>query len=89
MVMAQIRDRWQVTLPREVRQSLDFQEGGDLLFIPLGRGEWMIKALPPRLPVAELLARFTDEGPPPDLDQIRDAIGEDLARAYRNDEVGG
>lgn len=82
MVMAQVRERWQVTLPREVRQSLDLQEGSDLLFIPTGHGEWTIKALPPRIPLAELLARFTDEGPAPDLDQLRETIGEDLAREY-------
>jgi bifunctional DNA-binding transcriptional regulator/antitoxin component of YhaV-PrlF toxin-antitoxin module len=88
MVMAQVRERWQVTLPREVRQSLDLQEGSDLLFIPTGRGEWVIKALPPRLPLSELLARFTDEGPAPDLDQLREEIGKELAREYGRAEKG-
>ncbi len=88
MVMAQVRERWQVTLPREVRQSLDLHEGSDLLFIPTERGEWLVKALPPRIPVPDLLARFADEGPTPDLDQLRAAIGRNLARDYAPDEVG-
>jgi bifunctional DNA-binding transcriptional regulator/antitoxin component of YhaV-PrlF toxin-antitoxin module len=88
MVMAQVRECWQVTLPREVRQSLDLHEGSDLLFIPTGRGEWIIKALPPRLPLSELLARFTDEGPAPDLDQLREEIESELAREYSRPEKG-
>ena len=89
MVMVQVRERWQVTLPREVRQSLDLREGSDLLFVPTGQGEWLVKALPPRVPVPELLARFADEGPAPDLDQLRVAIGQDLARELAPDEVTG
>lgn len=80
MVMAQVRERWQVTLPREVRQSLDLHEGSDLLFIPVGQGAWLVKALPPRVPIPELLARFADEGPAPDLAQLHAAIGQALAR---------
>ncbi len=79
MVLAQIRERWQVTLPREVRQSLDLQEGSELLFIPMGRGEWRIKALPPRVPLPDLVDRFAHDGPAPDLDQLRDQIGRELA----------
>ncbi len=80
MVLAQVRERWQVTLPREVRQSLDLQEGSELLFIPTGPGEWRIKALPPRVPLPDLIDRFAHDGPVPDLDQVRDRIGRELAQ---------
>lgn len=82
MIMAQVRERWQVTLPREVRRSLDLHEGSELLFIPTGPGEWKIKALPPRIPIPELLARFAGEGSAPDLDALREEIGRDLAQQY-------
>ncbi len=87
MVMAQVRERWQVTLPREVRQSLDLREGSDLLFVPTEQGEWLVKALPPRVPIPELLARFADEGSAPDLDQLRAAIGREVATGFAPDEV--
>lgn len=89
MVMVQVRERWQVTLPREVRQSLDLREGSDLLFVPTGQGEWLVKALPPRVPIPALLARFSDDGPAPDLDQLRATIGRDLAREIVPDGVDG
>lgn len=89
MVMARVRKGWQVTLPREVRQSLDLREGSDLLFIPTGHGEWKVKALPPRIPIPELLARFADDGPAPDLDALREEIGRDLAWQYLTREGNG
>lgn len=65
------------------------QVGSDLLFVPLGQGEWLVKALPPRLPIAELLAQFADPGPAPDLEQLRAAMGktlvEELAPHYKHD----
>lgn len=87
MVLAQVRERWQVTLPREVRESLAAREGGDLLFIPLGGGKWQVEALPPRIPALELLAMFADDGPAPDLERLREQIGRDLAREIVPDEV--
>ena len=55
MVMAQVGEDGQVTLPREVGQSLELREGRDLLFVPTGQGEWLVRVLPPRVPIPELL----------------------------------
>jgi AbrB family looped-hinge helix DNA binding protein len=80
MVAVQVRERWQVTVPREVRQSLNLQEGGELLFIPLGSGQWQVKALPPRIPLPDLIDRLASPGRSPDLDRLREEMGDDMAR---------
>lgn len=81
MVTAQARERWRMNLPRDVRRSVDPRKGCELLFVPIDRGEGLVRTSPPRAPIAAFLARFADDGPAPILDELRAASGGDLAVA--------
>ena len=55
-VAAKITTKYQVTLPREVRQALNAKVGDLLVFVQQADGSFRVQAVPPRLTHALRLA---------------------------------
>ena len=80
MSVARVQPRGQVTVPQEIREACGIVPGTDLLFLPTGPGRFECRVLPPRRSLLELMDRYALEGAAPDIEQLREEMGAELAR---------
>ena len=81
--VARLQSRGQVTVPQEIRDACELLPGDDLLFVKTGLRTFECRALPRRRSLAEVLAQYQSDDEPPDLAQLREDFGEELARRSR------
>ena len=86
--IARLQSRGQVTVPQEIRDACELAPGDDLLFVQVGERTFECRALPRRRSLAEVLAQYQSAAEPPDLAQLREAFGDDLARRSRPNAAG-
>ena len=72
--VTKITTKYQVTLPREVRQALQAQVGDLLVFVPQTDGSFRVQLVPPRLTDALRLAG--QQLSPTDFQQIHQEFEE-------------
>jgi bifunctional DNA-binding transcriptional regulator/antitoxin component of YhaV-PrlF toxin-antitoxin module len=77
--IARVQARGQVTVPQEIRESCEVVPGCDLVFTQLGKMRFQCLVLPHRS-LTEMLEAHTLPGPAPDLAQLREDFGEELAQ---------
>ena len=82
MSVVRVRERGQVTLPREVREAAGVTIGSELLLLPMGPGKFTAQVLPPRESLLALIEEFADDGPAPDLEALRQQMGRALADEF-------
>jgi bifunctional DNA-binding transcriptional regulator/antitoxin component of YhaV-PrlF toxin-antitoxin module len=87
MSVVRVRERGQVTLPREVREAAGVTVGSELLILPIGPGKFTVQVLPQRESLLALIDEFADVGPAPDLEVLRQQIGQTLAADFARGEV--
>jgi AbrB family looped-hinge helix DNA binding protein len=83
--VARLQSRGQVTVPQEIRDACELSPGDDLLFVKTGARTFECRALPRRRALAEVLAQYQSDEDPPDLAQLREDFGNELAGRSRSD----
>ena len=83
--IARLQSRGQVTVPQEIRDACELAPGDDLVFVQIGARTFECRALPRRRSLAEVLAQYQSDAEPPDLAQLREDFGDELARRSRPD----
>lgn len=84
--IARLQSRGQVTVPQEIRDACEMSPGDDLLFVKTGARTFECRVLPRRRSLAEVLAQYQLDEESPDLAQLREDFGNDLARRSRPEE---
>jgi len=79
MFIARVQLRGQVTIPLDVRRVCGIEPGSDLYFVALGSGRFECRVLPPRRSLLELAARYAGEGLAPDLEVLREEMGDEIS----------
>jgi len=83
MAVARIGRRWQITLPRELREYLGLRQGDGIIFV---RRDNEIVLHPIRKTLLDLRGSVKVEGPQ-DFDQVRQAVKAERAkRVVSHDE---
>jgi bifunctional DNA-binding transcriptional regulator/antitoxin component of YhaV-PrlF toxin-antitoxin module len=82
MSLGRVQARGQVTVPRDIRDATGIVPGSDLLFIALGPGRFECRAMPERRSITDLARAFAQPGPAPDLDALREEMGDELAKRH-------
>ncbi|HXT35499.1 MAG TPA: AbrB/MazE/SpoVT family DNA-binding domain-containing protein [Chloroflexota bacterium] len=80
MSMAKVQARGQVTVPQEVRDLCGIEPGTELLFVPMGPHVFECRVLPPQRSLMDLVERFTVGDVAPDLEKLREEMGESITR---------
>ncbi len=80
MSMARVQARGQVTVPHEIREACGVEPGSELLFVPIGPQAFECRVLPPQRSLAELVARYTVDDVAPNLQALREEMGDAIAR---------
>jgi AbrB family looped-hinge helix DNA binding protein len=83
--MAKVQARGQVTVPQEVRDLCGIKPGMELLFVPMGPHAFECRVLPPQRSLIDLLEQFTVRDVAPDLEKLRQDMGETIARERLGD----
>jgi bifunctional DNA-binding transcriptional regulator/antitoxin component of YhaV-PrlF toxin-antitoxin module len=83
MATVQVRDRGQVTLPREIRSAYHLTDGSKLQMTPIDNERFEVRVIPARRSVLELMEIYAQEGEAPDIDAEREALGDALEAALR------
>lgn len=78
-----VRDRGQITLPKELRAAYHLDTGSRLLVVPLDGERFEVRVMPARRSMRELMALYADDGPVPDIAAEREALGDALEEAIR------
>lgn len=78
--VARVQARGQVTVPREIREACNVGPGIDLFFVQTGPDSFECKVLPPRQSLLEVIDLYAMEGTAPDLDRLREEMGEQMTR---------
>ncbi len=79
----QVRERGQITLPKELRDAYRLDTGSRLLVVPLDDERFEVRVMPARRTMRELLALYGEEGDAPDIAAEREALGDALDEAIR------
>jgi bifunctional DNA-binding transcriptional regulator/antitoxin component of YhaV-PrlF toxin-antitoxin module len=80
MTIARVQARGQVTVPQDVRHACGIDAGTDLYFVVIGSGRFECVVLPPARSVLEIAQEYAGEGSAPDIDALRQGMGEEIAR---------
>ena len=83
MTTIQVRQRGQITLPKEIRDAYHLDTGSRLLLIPLDGERFEVRVMPARRSVLELMDLYAQEGEAPDIAAEREAFGDALHEAIR------
>ncbi len=86
-MIARVQSRGQVTVPQEIREACGIDPGTDLLFRPIGPGTFECRALPPQRSLLEAVEHYSMPGHAPDLNQLREEMGDELAREYARESA--
>ncbi len=78
MAVARVQARGQVTVPLEIRDACGIKPGSDLVFIVNGADEFTCRVLPPRLPLDEVIEKYTVDGQAPDITELHEAMASDM-----------
>jgi bifunctional DNA-binding transcriptional regulator/antitoxin component of YhaV-PrlF toxin-antitoxin module len=80
VVVGRVQARGQVTVPQEIREACGVVPGSELLFIPTGEREFVCRVLPPARPLSDVVEQYTLDGTAPDIEALRAAMAQELAR---------
>lgn len=83
MIAIQVRDRGQITLPKEIRAAYHLDAGTRLLLVPLDDERFEVRVIPTRRSIFELMDLYTQDGEAPNIDAAREALGDTLYDAIR------
>jgi AbrB family looped-hinge helix DNA binding protein len=81
MAMARVTAKGQVTIPVEVRKSLDIKEGDDLLFEVAAEGEARIRIIK-RRSLMDLYGALPATRAYPGKEAVRAAVGRSLGKRH-------
>lgn len=84
--IAKVQARGQVTVPQEIREACGIEPGSELLFVKTGEYRFECRVLE-RPSLVELTRRYAMPGSAPDLARLREEMGDELAREYRQEVV--
>lgn len=87
MSMARVQARGQVTIPHDIREACGVAPGTDLMFVKTGPTTFECWVLPPPLSLREIFDKYSVEGVAPDIEQLLEEMGDDLAREYSLDQA--
>lgn len=79
MTLARVQPRGQVTIPRDIRQACGVEPGTDLLFTQTGPDSFQCQKVP-RQSIVEIIERLSVPGTAPDLTELREEMGDEVAR---------
>jgi AbrB family looped-hinge helix DNA binding protein len=85
MAIARVQPRGQVTIPKRIREACGIEPGSDLIFIQTGPHTFQCYKLPDPRPLLETIERLTVPGTAPDMRELREQIGDDIAREVLGD----
>ena len=80
MAIARVQARGQVTVPQDIREACGITPGTLLVFSQTGPHEFGCRVLPGGDSLTDLIEEFTVDGVAPDLEMLRDQMGDDLTR---------
>lgn len=83
MTTIQVRERGQITLPKEIRAAYHLDTGTRLLVVPLDAERFEVRVMPAHRPIFELMDLYTQDGEAPNIDAEREALGDALYDAIR------
>jgi AbrB family looped-hinge helix DNA binding protein len=84
MATVQVRDRGQITLPREIRAAYHLTDGSTLQVTPIDDERFEVRVVPLRRSVLELMEIYAQDGEAPDMKAEREALGDALEAAVRD-----
>lgn len=79
MSVARVQPRGQVTVPHDIRAACGIEPGTDLLFTQTGPDTFEGRRLPARRSLIELVDALAGDGVAPDLTELREEMGDELA----------
>jgi AbrB family looped-hinge helix DNA binding protein len=82
MAVVQVRERGQITLPKEIRSVYHLTPGRELMVTPIDGERFEVRVVPPRRSVLELAALYAQEGEAPDMAAEREAFGEAIVAEF-------
>ena len=77
--IGRVQARGQVTLPRELRAATGIEAGAELVFFPLGPGQFEARLAPASRTVREMVAAYATDAVPPTPRAIRATIDQGMA----------
>lgn len=83
MMIAQVGEQGQLTLPEEIRAAYHLDTRSRLLFVPLDGERFVVRVMPARRSIFELMDLYADDGPVPDIAAEREALGDALEETFR------
>jgi AbrB family looped-hinge helix DNA binding protein len=78
MGTARVQARGQVTIPQDIRDECGIEPGDDLYFTVGADNVIHCYVLPRPLPLEELLEKYSQPGPAPDIDELRKQAAREL-----------
>jgi bifunctional DNA-binding transcriptional regulator/antitoxin component of YhaV-PrlF toxin-antitoxin module len=78
--LGHVQARGQVTVPQEIREACGIEPGSDLYFRQTGPDTFECHVLPAAGNFLELAAQHACEGPAPSMEELREQMGDDIAR---------
>jgi hypothetical protein len=72
----------EVSFPQDIREACGVEPGTDLMFVKTGPTTFECWVLPPPLSLMGVIEKYSVDGVAPDLDELREEMADDLARAY-------
>lgn len=82
MLVGRVQERGQVTVPRAIREACRIEPGTQLVFALTGPDRFECHVVPNES-ISDVLKYYASPGTAPDLDALRDKIGDELAEMYR------
>ncbi|MDO5697899.1 MAG: AbrB/MazE/SpoVT family DNA-binding domain-containing protein [Dermatophilus congolensis] len=88
MAIAVMTSKGQLTVPKEIRDSLGLSAGSRLEFSPAGEGEWRLRAVHGHT-LADLAGSVQYVGPALTVEQMDEAIAAAASERRRDDPEAG
>ena len=89
MAIARVQPRGQVTIPQLIRKGCGIEPGSDLLFIQTGSDRFECHRLPAQRSLLELIDEYSGDGVAPDMAQLHEEMGDEIAEEVLGDRVPG
>jgi bifunctional DNA-binding transcriptional regulator/antitoxin component of YhaV-PrlF toxin-antitoxin module len=71
-----------VTIPQPIRDACGIEPGSEIFFTKTAADTFACHVLPARRSILEVMEEYTVDGVAPDLDALREGMGDEITRRY-------